>query len=130
MRGPSKGNKGSGKWSRVSEVRMREVRGTSKDAMTPVMGGGRAEVERSLTVARPRLPLLRGVVDDDQLTWEVDGVGGEIVDGTVQAVPSRDGGSREKERKWLRVNSVWGRRRSQRSEGKKMCVEARVAMMR
>jgi hypothetical protein len=26
--GISKGNKGSGKWSRVSEVRMREVRGT------------------------------------------------------------------------------------------------------
>ncbi len=37
-------------------------------------------------------------------------------------------GSREKERKWLRVSSAWGRRRSQRSGGKEMWVEARVEM--
>jgi hypothetical protein len=59
--------------------------------MAPVMGGSGAKVERPLTVACPRLPLLRGVVNDDQLTWRVDGVSGEIVDGTVQTVPGRDG---------------------------------------
>ena len=37
-------------------------------------------------------------------------------------------GSREKERKWLRVSSAWGRRRSQRSGGEEMWVEARVEM--
>ena len=37
-------------------------------------------------------------------------------------------GSREKDRKWLRVSSAWGRRRSQRSGGKEMWVEARVEM--
>ena len=56
------------------------------------MRGGGAKVKSPLTVACPRPPLLRGVVNDDQLTWRVDGVGREIVDGTVQAVPGRDGG--------------------------------------
>ena len=37
-------------------------------------------------------------------------------------------GSREKDRKWLRVSSAWGMRRSQRSGGKEMWVEARVEM--
>jgi hypothetical protein len=31
-------------------------------------------------------------MDDDELSWRVDGVGGEIVDGTMQAVPGRDRG--------------------------------------
>ena len=32
------------------------------------------------------------VVDDDELSWGVEGVGGKVVGGTVQAVPGGDRG--------------------------------------
>ncbi len=63
-----------------------------KHTVAPVVGGGGAEVESPFAVSCPRLSLLGGVVDDDELSWRVDVVGGEIVDGTVQAMPGRDGG--------------------------------------
>ncbi len=55
------------------------------------MGRGGTNVEGSLAMSRPRLPLFSGVVDDDELSWGVDGVGSKVVGGTVQAVP---GGNR------------------------------------
>ena len=49
-------------------------------------------VEGPFAMSRPRLPLFSGVVDDDELSWGVDGVGGKVVGGTVQAVPGGDRG--------------------------------------
>ena len=51
-----------------------------------------ANVEGSLAMSRPRLPLFSGVVDDDELSWGLDEVGSKIVGGTVQAVPGGDRG--------------------------------------
>ena len=55
--------------------------------MAPVVGHGGADVEGAFAMSRPRLTLFSGVVDDDELSWGVDGVGGKVVGGTVQAVP-------------------------------------------
>ncbi len=63
-----------------------------KHTVAPVVRGGGAEVEGPFAVSCPRLPHLGGVMDDDELSWRMDGVGGEIVDGTMQAVPGRDRG--------------------------------------
>ena len=66
--------------------------GRDKDRMAPIVGKGGTEVEGSLAVMGPRFPFDGGIMDHDELTWGVNGVGGEIVDGTMQAVPGRDGG--------------------------------------
>ena len=63
-----------------------------KYCVTPVMGGSRADVEGPLSVLRPRRPLFSGVVDDNELAWGVNGAGGKIEGGTVEAVPGRDRG--------------------------------------
>ena len=63
-----------------------------KHKVAPVVRRGEANVESSFAMSRPRLPLFSGVVDDDELSWRVDGVGGKVVGGTVQAVPGGDRG--------------------------------------
>ena len=63
-----------------------------ENKVVPVVGRGGANVEGSLAMSRPRLPLFSGVVDDDELFWGMDGVGGKIVEETVQAVPGGDRG--------------------------------------
>ena len=60
--------------------------------MAPVVGLGGADIKGSLAMSCPRLPLFSGVVDDDELSWGMDGVGGKVVGGTVQAVPGGDRG--------------------------------------
>ena len=64
----------------------------NKHAMGPVVGHGGADVEGAFAMSRPRLTLFSGVVDDDELSWGVEGVGGKVVGGTVQAVPGGDRG--------------------------------------
>ena len=54
------------------------------------------------------------------------GVGGEVVRKTVKTRPGREGRVGRQGRIVLRVSSAWGRRRSQRSEGKSGWVEAKV----
>jgi len=63
-----------------------------KNKMAPVVGFGGADIKSSLAMSCPRLPLFSGVVDDDELSWGMDGVGGKVVGGTVQAVPGGDRG--------------------------------------
>ncbi len=63
-----------------------------KNKVAPVVGLGRADIEGSLAMSRPRLPLFSGVVDDAELSWGLDGVGGKVVGGTVQTVPGGDRG--------------------------------------
>jgi hypothetical protein len=60
--------------------------------VAPVVRSGGANVESPFAMSCPRLPLFSGVVDDDELSWRVDGVGGKVVGGTVQAVPGGDRG--------------------------------------
>ena len=60
--------------------------------IAPVVRSGGAKVEGPFAMSCPRLPLFSGVVDDDELSWRVDGVGGKVVRGTVQAVPGGDRG--------------------------------------
>ncbi len=64
------------------------------------MGHGRVDVKGAFAMSRPRLSLFSGVVNDDELSWRMDGLGGEVVGGTVQAVP---GGDREIFRKRAEV---------------------------
>ncbi len=64
----------------------------NKHGVAPVMGASGADVKGPLVVLRPRRPLFSGVVDDNQLAWGVNGVGGKIEGGTVEAVPGRDRG--------------------------------------
>ena len=63
-----------------------------KYCVAPVMGARGADVEGPLSVLRPRRPLFSGVVDDNELAWGVNGAGGKIEGGTVEAVPGRDRG--------------------------------------
>ena len=51
--------------------------------MAPVVRRDGAYVKGPFAMSRPRLPLFSGVVDDDELSWGVDGVGGKVVGGTV-----------------------------------------------
>ena len=64
----------------------------NKHAMGPVVGHGGADVEGAFALSRPRRTLFRGVVVDAVVSGGVDGVGGNVVGGTVQAVPSGDRG--------------------------------------
>ncbi len=63
-----------------------------KHKVAPVVRRGGANVKGSLAMSRPRMPLFSGVVDDDELSWGVDGVESKIMGGTVQAVPGGDRG--------------------------------------
>ena len=63
-----------------------------KYCVAPVMGARGADVEGPLSVLRPRCPCFSGVVDDNELAWGVNGAGGKIEGGTVEAVPGRDRG--------------------------------------
>jgi hypothetical protein len=60
--------------------------------MAPVVGHGGADIEGAFSMSLPRLSLFSGVVDHDELSWRVDGVGGKVVGGTVHAVPGGDRG--------------------------------------
>ena len=64
----------------------------NEDTVAPVVRRDGAYVEGPFAMSRPRLPLFSGVVDDDELSWGVNGVGGKVVEGTVQAVPGGDRG--------------------------------------
>ncbi len=85
-----------------------------------VVRRGGTYVEGPFAMSRPRLPFFSGVVDDNELSWGVDGVGGEVVGERCRPCQAETEGSSEKERKWFRVNSAWGRRRCQQSGGKEM----------
>ncbi len=63
-----------------------------KNKVAPVVGRDRADIKSPLAMSCPRLPLFSGVVDDDELPWGMDGVGGKVVGGTVQAVLGGDRG--------------------------------------
>ncbi len=64
----------------------------NENKVAPVVRRGGAYVKGPFAMSRSRLPLFSGVVDDDELSWGVDGVGGKVVRGTVQAVPGGDRG--------------------------------------
>ncbi len=64
----------------------------NEDKVAPVVRRGGTNVEGPFAMSRARLPLFSGVVDDDELSWGVDGVGGKVVGGTVQAVRGGDRG--------------------------------------
>ena len=64
----------------------------NENRVAPVVRRGGADVKSPFAMSRPRLPLFSGVVDDDELSWGVDGVGGKVVGGTMQAVPGGDRG--------------------------------------
>jgi hypothetical protein len=68
--------------------------GDEKDEsiMAPAVGHGGTDIKGPFAMSRPRLPLFSGVMDDDELSWGVDGVGGKVVRGTVQVVPGGDRG--------------------------------------
>jgi hypothetical protein len=63
-----------------------------KYCVAPVMGASGVDAVSPLSVLRPRRPLFSGVVDDNELAWGVNGAGGKIEGGTVEAVPGRDRG--------------------------------------
>ncbi len=64
----------------------------NKHGVAPVMGASGADVKGPLAVLRTRRPLFSGVVNDNELAWGVNGAGGKIKGGTVEAVPGRDRG--------------------------------------
>ena len=55
----------------------------NEDTVAPVVRRDGAYVKSPFAMSRPRLPLFSGVVDDDELSWGVDGVGGKVVGETV-----------------------------------------------
>ena len=63
-----------------------------KYCVAPVMVASGADVKGPLAMLRPRRPLGSRVVDDNELAWGVNGAGGKIEGGTVEAVPGRDRG--------------------------------------
>jgi hypothetical protein len=65
----------------------------NKNGMAPAVGASGADIKGPLAVLlSPRRLLFSGAVDDHDLAWGVDGAGGEIVGGTMEAVPGRDRG--------------------------------------
>jgi hypothetical protein len=64
----------------------------NENKVAPIVRRGGAYVKGPFATSRPRLPLFSEVVDDDELSWGMDGVGGKIVGETVQAVPGGDRG--------------------------------------
>ena len=61
-----------------------------KDVGTAVVGGGRREVKAAGPVFRPRRPVRRRVVGDNELPGWVNGVGGETERHTVKTMPRRE----------------------------------------
>ncbi len=76
----------------------------------------------------PRKMVVGAVKRETQLAGGVKGVGGEVIREMVKAGPGRRRDQGRQGRMMLRVSSAWGRRRSQRSEGKSGWVEAKVEM--
>jgi hypothetical protein len=91
---------GGGNWGNPRrEIKGREGIGDTKtggegdeNVMAPVVRHGGVDVECAFFMSRPRLSLFSGVVDDDELSWGLNGVGGKVVGATVQAVPGGDRG--------------------------------------
>jgi hypothetical protein len=52
-----------------------------------IMGKGGAKINPSDAVSCPGCALQGGVMNDDELTWGVDGLCGEVVGGTAKTVP-------------------------------------------
>jgi hypothetical protein len=52
-----------------------------------IMGKGGAKIKPSDAVSCPECALQGGVMYDDELTWGVDGLCGEVVGGTPKTVP-------------------------------------------
>jgi hypothetical protein len=72
-----------------------------KNKVAPVVGLGGADIKGSFAMSCPRLPLFSGVVDDDELSWGMDGVGGKVVGERCRPCQVETEGSKEKRRKWL-----------------------------
>jgi hypothetical protein len=51
----------------------------NENKVAPVVGSGGANVEGRFAMSCPRLPLFSRVVDSDELSWGVEGVGGKVV---------------------------------------------------
>ncbi len=96
--------------------------GRDKDRMAPIVGKGGTEVEGSLAVMGPRCPFDGGIMDHDELTSE------KSRGKPLRPCHAEMVGSREKPRMWLRVSSVRGKSKCQRSGGKVTWAEAKTEM--
>ena len=86
--------------------------------VTAVVGKGGAKVVGAVPVRVPRKTVIGTVEGKTKLAGGMKRVGGEVIRKAVKTRPGREGRVGRHGRKRLRVSSAWGRRRSQRSEGK------------
>ncbi len=89
--------------------------GHNIDTVTAVVGEGGAKIVGAVPVGVPRKTVVGAVKRQTKLAGGMKGMGGEVIRKTVKARPGREG---RIFRITLRVSSAWGRRRSQKSEGK------------
>ena len=100
--------------------------GDDINTVTAVVGKGGAKIVGAVPMRVPRKTVVGAVKGKTKLAGGMKGMGGEVIRKTVKARPGREGGIGRQGRITLRVSLAWGRRRSQRSEGKSGWVEAKV----
>ncbi len=100
--------------------------GDDVNAVTAVVGEGGAKIVGAVPVEVPRKTVVGAVKRKTKLAGGMKGVSGEVIRKTVQTRPGGKGRVGAPRAHNVKVKLAWGRRWSQRSEGKSGWMEAKV----